>query len=114
MATVGRGAEQYTVRMPDGLRDRIKAAADVNNRSMNAEIVSALETAYPAPEDPAHIRQLILMLSRFEVTSDADRKFLDRITKRIGQVLIGYRMNTKENAELLAEIRAYVDARDAE
>lgn len=49
MAKVGRGAEQYTVRMPDGLRDRIKAAADTNNRSMNAEIVSALERAFPSP-----------------------------------------------------------------
>lgn len=49
MATVGRGAEQYTVRMPDGLRDRIKKAADANNRSMNAEIVAVLENAFPPP-----------------------------------------------------------------
>lgn len=48
MATVGRGAEQYTVRFPDGLRDRIKAAADANGRSMNAEIVATLEDKYPA------------------------------------------------------------------
>lgn len=51
MATVGRGADQYTVRFPDGLRDRIKAAADENNRSMNAEIVATLEEKYP-PDDP--------------------------------------------------------------
>ena len=42
MATVGRGADQYTVRFPDGLRDRIKAAAEANGRSMNAEIVARL------------------------------------------------------------------------
>ena len=53
MATVGRGAEQYTVRFPDGLRDRIKAAADENNRSMNAEIVATLEEKYPAPKPPS-------------------------------------------------------------
>lgn len=35
--------ERFIVRMPDGMRDRIKAAADANNRSMNAEIVSKLE-----------------------------------------------------------------------
>lgn len=50
MATVGRGADQYTVRFPDGLRDRIKVAADANGRSMNAEIVATLEEKYPAPE----------------------------------------------------------------
>ncbi|MGN7867799.1 Arc family DNA-binding protein [Paracoccus sp. 22332] len=50
MATVGRGAEQYTVRFPDGLRDRIKLAAEANGRSMNAEIVATLEKAFPAPE----------------------------------------------------------------
>ena len=41
--------DQYMVRLPDGMRDRIKAAADTNNRSMNAEIVATLEKAYPAP-----------------------------------------------------------------
>lgn len=41
--------DQYMLRMPDGMRDRIKAAAEANNRSMNAEIVATLEDAYPAP-----------------------------------------------------------------
>jgi hypothetical protein len=31
------------VRFPDGLRDKIKALAKANRRSMNAEIVFALE-----------------------------------------------------------------------
>lgn len=35
--------DKFIVRLPDGMRDRIKAAADEANRSMNAEIVSALE-----------------------------------------------------------------------
>lgn len=39
--------DQYMVRFPDGLRDRIKAAAEANNRSMNAEIVAALLETYP-------------------------------------------------------------------
>lgn len=41
--------EQFMLRLPDGMRDRIKAAAESNNRSMNAEIVATLETAYPEP-----------------------------------------------------------------
>ncbi|TBN52959.1 Arc family DNA-binding protein [Paracoccus sediminis] len=43
-----REQAQVNIRMPDDLRDRIKAAADANNRSMNAEIVASLDEAYPA------------------------------------------------------------------
>lgn len=49
MSIVGRGADQFTVRFPDGMRDRIKAAAESNNRSMNAEIVATLQEKYPEP-----------------------------------------------------------------
>lgn len=41
--------DQYMVRFPDGLRDRIKATAEKNGRSMNTEIVLALEEAFPVP-----------------------------------------------------------------
>lgn len=37
----------FQVRLSDGLRDRIKVAAKVNGRSMNTEIVMALERAFP-------------------------------------------------------------------
>ena len=41
--------DQYMVRFPEGMRDRIKKVATQNNRSMNAEIVSVLEEAFPKP-----------------------------------------------------------------
>lgn len=47
--------DKYIVRMPDGLRDRIRAAADANSRSMNAEIVAALEEKFPPPPDEVTI-----------------------------------------------------------
>jgi len=34
------------VRMPDGMRDRLKAAASENKRSMNAEIVARIEGSF--------------------------------------------------------------------
>ena len=40
---------QIVIRPPEGMRERIKAAADANKRSMNAEIVDTLEKAYPPP-----------------------------------------------------------------
>lgn len=34
--------DKYVLRLPDGMRDEIKAAADANGRSMNAEIINRL------------------------------------------------------------------------
>lgn len=45
-----RSLDKVIVRLPDGMRDRIKSAAEANNRSMNAEIVATLEEKYPAPK----------------------------------------------------------------
>lgn len=42
---VHRQADRYIVRLPDGWRDVIKAEAQKSRRSMNAEIISAIETA---------------------------------------------------------------------
>lgn len=41
--------DQFVVRLPDGMRDRIKAVAESNGRSMNAEIVDTLSKRYLAP-----------------------------------------------------------------
>ena len=48
MAVASRGSDQFPVRMPDGLRDRIKASAANEHRSMNSAIIAALEAAFPA------------------------------------------------------------------
>ncbi len=47
MAKAGRGSDQFMVRLPEGMRERIKRAADRNGRSMNAEVVATLEHTYP-------------------------------------------------------------------
>jgi hypothetical protein len=39
---VGRGSDQFMLRLPDGMRDFIAGMAERNRRSMNAEIVNAL------------------------------------------------------------------------
>lgn len=43
-----RLADQFVVRLPDGMRDRIAEAAELNVRSMNAEIVARLEMTFDA------------------------------------------------------------------
>ncbi|MCO5147525.1 MAG: Arc family DNA-binding protein [Aquamicrobium sp.] len=47
--------DKYVLRLPDGMRDRIKAEAEKNNRSMNAEIVSRLSDSF----DEQRIAQLM-------------------------------------------------------
>lgn len=41
--TPSRKLDQYIVRFPDGMRDRLKKAAAENKRSLNAEIVARLD-----------------------------------------------------------------------
>lgn len=45
-AKAGRHDDQYMVRFPEGMRDRIKAAAETNGRSMNSEIIARLEDSF--------------------------------------------------------------------
>ena len=82
----GRLSENFNLRLPDGMRDRIKDAAARNNRSMNAEIVATLEEAYPAPAVDARdaLRKLRDMAAAFpedpalvEVAAKADEFLAD-------------------------------------
>ena len=49
MNSTGRESDKFMLRLPEGMRERIKTVADANGRSMNAEIVLALEEKFPAP-----------------------------------------------------------------
>lgn len=64
-----RSQDQFIVRLPDGMRDRIKAAAEANNRSMNAEIVATLEERYPSNFYLAMAENALISL-RVELLSD--------------------------------------------
>lgn len=46
MGLPGRNAEQIALRLPEGLRERIKEHAAQNHRSMNSEIISHLERIF--------------------------------------------------------------------
>lgn len=46
--------EALNLRLPSGMRDRIKVAAALNRRSMNAEVVFRLERFEALGADAAH------------------------------------------------------------
>lgn len=70
--------DKYVLRLPDGLRDRIKAYAERHGRSMNAEIVRVLEREFPAPADvlaeaaPALLEALISLVEYYGPIQDPD------------------------------------------
>lgn len=43
-----RFLDKIIIRVPNGMRDRIKRVADLNNRSVNAELLVLLDRTYPA------------------------------------------------------------------
>lgn len=47
MASTGRESEKFNLRLPDGMRDRLRASAEENCRSMNAELIFHLDRALP-------------------------------------------------------------------
>lgn len=96
--------DQYIVRFPSGMRDRIKEAAEANNRSMNAEIISRLEESFDpnrmvvtsiddVPELAAIKQKMDQQLAMFEEHNAATRKATEerleqvkRATAELGQV----------------------------
>jgi len=48
--TPSRALDKIIVRLPDGMRDRLKQAADANNRSVNSEVVSRLDASFDGPD----------------------------------------------------------------
>lgn len=63
--------DRYMLRLPDGMRDRIKSAAEANNRSMNAEIVATLDSVYP---EPVRSRVQVLLEISHQMEALADRR----------------------------------------
>lgn len=48
--STGRESDKFMLRLPDGMRDRLKESAKANNRTLNAEIVDRLARSYAASE----------------------------------------------------------------
>lgn len=62
-----RAAEQFVLRLPDGMRAQISEAAKANKRSMNSEIVARLqETGNSSQEDLDTIKSQALHIATLE------------------------------------------------
>jgi len=102
-------AERFQVRLTAGLRDRIRAMAEANGRSMNTEIVSTLESAYP---DPAQFREELGFLDAIdEIQQKLDRLRSVQIAEASQNFSDGF---VKENATKLRGRRAQGTDEDEE
>ena len=81
--------------MPDGLRGRIAAAAKANGRSMNSEIISVLEEAFPTPAEDEALMERIQ-----EIVREADPDQLETMFRMLE------RLNQSDNPEPPTKKRA--------
>ena len=82
-----RESDKFMLRLPDGMRDRIKLAAEQNGRSMNAEIVAILEKEYPPISRDAKFAELRgLMLQHLGGEDDLDETDVARLDKLLSQM----------------------------
>ena len=98
--------DKFMLRLPDGMRGRVKAAAEANNRSMNAEIVATLEEKYPAPVieyDPERVAEL---LQRMQAALDS--------YSEPGASEEDMRQRMAEFAALRDEVRQYLPRKQGE
>src|SRR4051794_7512189 len=67
--------DQFQLRLPPGLGDRIATAARKNNRSMNSEIAELLDEWYPKPIPLLDWIEDIEAVLRHKDNMDAEWKF---------------------------------------
>jgi predicted HicB family RNase H-like nuclease len=78
---VSRGSEQFMLRLPDGMRQRIADFAEAFGRSMNAEIVLRLEASFRA--DDLAEQKLVTDLSIIDTVQTIMRESNDRLLEEV-------------------------------
>lgn len=76
-----RFADKFALRMPDGMRDKIAAVAEANNRSMNAEIVARLDASLQADTGSKGLA----FVRAAKTATDEEERFA-KIEERLGKL----------------------------
>jgi hypothetical protein len=77
----GRGSDQFVIRFPEGMRDRIAKLAAENGRSMNAELIDRLEKSMVDSDD---IKNLENTVARLWDRIDTIREILETHDRMLG------------------------------
>jgi len=124
MAKAGRGADQYMLRFPDGLRDRIKAYAERRGTSINSEIVRVLEREFPQQwsvddrlEELARMLEVLSAGTSDPRIEDFVTKFEETVNGIVSGRVTGVDAETRESVKELwrsYKMRASEEAHEAE
>jgi hypothetical protein len=91
--------DKFIVRLPDGMRDQISAAAKANKRTMTAEIVSRLERSF---QEERLLKIEGTAEAAFELATDlAVEAYDERIAKRLDD--LETRISKIERRDLLKD-----------
>jgi hypothetical protein len=92
--------DQFMLRLPDGLRDRIKTEAEKNKRSMNAEVVATLEQKYPPKTiDVRELAEFLSSLGQNE-DPDEDRRYIEQLNDVFSKVEHPYTVRQSGTGEI--------------
>lgn len=100
-------AERFQLRLPPGLRDRIKAYAERHGRSMNTEIVRVLEREFPEPWSLESRIEDLIGLARI-LKGLPNNESIDQLVNEIYETLRG--MITGRVKDVSEEGKNYISA----
>lgn len=75
-----RTADKFVLRMPDGLRERYKEQAKANGRSMNSEMIKALEKGL---EDDQRETDLVTVITGLNTDTQLLRQTMTQLTNEL-------------------------------
>ncbi|RWE11556.1 MAG: Arc family DNA-binding protein [Mesorhizobium sp.] len=111
--TLVRNQDQFLVRLPDGMRDRIKAKADRAGMSMNEAIVFVLESWFPAPKTlDQKIGDLATMVAALKRGNDLEKQvdeLVDEIDTTLREIDSGI---LKTSPEFRSQVSARIEEWD--
>lgn len=115
-----RTADKIIIRLPDGMRDKLAAYANLHGRSMTAEVVDLLEAGllHRGGIDRQTIKGMIktekdqeeLLRQRLEITHDYIQGLEEVLDVYDREALPGQVMMPAEAAKLLTEVVSKYDA----
>lgn len=75
-----RTADKFVLRLPDGLRERYKEQAKANGRSMNSEMIKALEKGL---EDDQRETELVTVITGLNTDTQLLRQTMSELTNEL-------------------------------
>ncbi len=91
-------ADRFIVRFPDGMRDRIRAEADANGRSMNAEIIHRLAITLEMDDYVPKLN------AQTETPAEADRRTMIELIINQNDQIKDLQQTLKRQAEQLDQL----------